>query len=95
VRFRYTDDYRAEHPSIPDIDYYNVIAQEFREVFPNSVKDSGEDGILQVDTYPATIHSIAAIKELHQIVLEKDAKISELEARLAALERLVAKLAGK
>jgi hypothetical protein len=80
VQFRYTDAYRARHPSIADVTYYNFIAQEFREVFPDYVKDSGEDGILQVDTYPALICAVAAVKELR-------AQVATLEARLAALER--------
>ncbi len=74
VTFRYADDYRKAHDSIDDTSYYNVIAQEFAEVFPDAVKGSGEylpgksrtveNEILQVDTYPAQIASIAAIQEL-------------------------------
>jgi type VI secretion system VgrG family protein len=94
VSFRYTDEYRKEHPGVADRRYLNVLAQEFREVFPNHVKPSGErlpDGseILQVDTYPLTIYSAAAIRELNQDLAAKDAKIRELEQRLAALEKLV------
>jgi hypothetical protein len=71
VDFRYTDDYRAAHPGIQDKRYLNVIAQEFAQVFPEDVKSSGEkmpDGspILQVDTYPLTIYSAAAVQELHR-----------------------------
>jgi hypothetical protein len=71
VDFRYTDEYRAAHPSIADVRYPNVIAQEFAEVFPDDVKNSGEvmaDGspILQVDTYPLIIYSAAAVQELNQ-----------------------------
>ena len=63
VTFRYTDAYRAEHPHVADQRYYNVIAQQFAEVFPDAVTKSGEylpgadksadNEILQVDTYPA------------------------------------------
>ena len=106
VVFRYTDEYRSAHPSVEDRDYWNVIAQEFREVFPDAVRGSGErlaDGseILQVDTYPATITALAAIKELSAKLREKDAELAELkkqlnardsavEARLAALEAAAA-----
>jgi hypothetical protein len=94
VTFRYTDEYRKTHPDIKDVPYYNVIAQEFREVFPDAVKSSGEklpDGseILQVDTYPATITALAAIKELKA---ENDAlKAANLamEQRLAAIEEMM------
>jgi hypothetical protein len=74
VTFRYDDTYRKAHESIDDKRYYNVIAQEFAEVFPEAVKGSGEylpgkakspeNEILQVDTYPAQIASLAAIQEL-------------------------------
>ncbi|MBI4174649.1 MAG: tail fiber domain-containing protein, partial [Candidatus Aenigmarchaeota archaeon] len=71
VAFRYTDEYRSLHPSIENKVYYNFIAQEFAEVFPDSVKGSGEflpDGheILQIDPYPAQVAAIRAIQELDQ-----------------------------
>jgi len=103
VVFRYTEEYRRAHPSVEDRDYWNVIAQEFREVFPSAVRGSGErlaDGseILQVDTYPATITALAAIKELNARLREKDAEIGglqketeELKARLERLEQMVTK----
>ncbi len=102
VSFRYTDDYHAKHRSIEDRRYVNVIAQEFAKVFPDYVKGSGErlpDGseILQVDAWPLTIYSAAAVQELHAKVKEKDAVIetlreknTELEARLARIEAIMA-----
>jgi Chaperone of endosialidase/Regulator of chromosome condensation (RCC1) repeat len=92
VDFRYTDDYRATHPGVGGERYLNVIAQEFAEVFPGHVKSSGEklrDGseILQVDTYPLTIYSAAAVQELHrenkalkQSLAEQDARLRRIEA---------------
>jgi len=104
VSFNYTDEYRAAHPSLEDKRYYNVIAQEFARVFPDSVKESGEmlDGkpILQVDVHPAAIYAIAAIQELHGMLKAKDddlAKLKEqntaLEKRLQTLEKVVSGLA--
>jgi hypothetical protein len=91
VSFRYTEEYRAEHPSLQNHRYYNVLAQEFAKVFPEAVKESGEllDGkpILQVDVYPATIYSIAAIQELHGLVKTKDTELSKLKEQNAALEK--------
>jgi hypothetical protein len=93
VSFRYTDAYRAQHPGIADRRYLNVVAQEFAEVFPDAVTSSGEklaeggDEILQVDTYPLTIYSAAAIHELQQALDKKDNEIRELKARLEELER--------
>ncbi len=98
VTFRYTDEYRKAHPSVEDRDYFNVIAQEFQQVFPDAVKGSGEkmsDGseILQVDTYPATITALAAIKELnakHDAAMkQKDAELAALKERLARIEKLL------
>jgi hypothetical protein len=103
VSFRYTDEYRAAHPSLEDKDYLNVIAQEFAKVFPEAVKESGEtlDGkpILQVDIHPAAVYSIAAIQELHHLVKAKDEEVTKLkqqnatlEHRLQALEKAVERL---
>jgi hypothetical protein len=94
VQFRYTDEYRAQHPSLADHPYLNVIAQEFQQVFPEYVKTSGEklaDGseILQVDTYPLVIYSAAAVQELNEQLKAKDAQIAELERRLQRIERLL------
>ena len=84
VTFRYTPDYLEAHSTIEDVPYYNVIAQEIREVFPDAVRGSGDrlaDGseILQVDTYPAMITAIAAVKELSAKLKEKDAEVDVLE----------------
>ncbi len=70
----------------------NVLAQEFAEVFPGYVKQSGEklssgEGILQVDTYPLTIYSAAAVQELSAKLRAKDRQIADLAARLERLER--------
>jgi hypothetical protein len=85
------------------LQYYNVIAQDFAEVFPEAVRESGEalDGksLLQVDIHPALITAIAAIQELHGLVKAKDAEVarlkeqnSALENRLQSLEKAVANL---
>ncbi len=87
VSFRYTDAYRAAHPGIVDQRYYNVIAQEFAEVFPDAVRRSGEflpgakaapeNAILQVDVHPALITAIAATQEL---AMKDEAQAEHLEA---------------
>ena len=91
VTFEYTDEYRAAHPVIKDRTYMNVIAQEFAEVFPDDVKGSGEkvpgtdEEMLQVDPWPLTIYSAAAVQELHQVVKKQEARIAELEAAVSEL----------
>ena len=96
VDFRYTDNYLAAHPEIEDRRYPNVIAQEFQEVFPDDVKRSGQrlpDGseILQVDTYPLTIYSAAAIQELHRENRLLKKKLNDQEQRLRKLEEILKK----
>ena len=94
VSFRYTDDYRATHPGVESRRYLNVVAQEFREVFPDVVKSSGEklpngEEILQVDTYPLILYSVAAIQELNRDLKQKDTEIAELKQRLEMLEQMM------
>jgi hypothetical protein len=97
VDFRYTPDYRATHPGIADKRYLNVIAQEFAEVFPDHVQRSGEklpDGsdILQVDTYPLTIYSAAAVQELARENQTLKAALAEQKQKLAEQEKRLLKI---
>lgn len=90
--FRYTPEYRLTRPEIEDRRYLNVIAQEFATVFPEHVKSSGEslpDGseILQVDAYPLTIYSAAAIQELHAMVREQARRLLAGETSLTEVRR--------
>lgn len=96
VDFRYTADYLAAHPGTPDRRYLNVIAQEFQKIFPEHVQSSGEklaDGssILQVDTYPLTIYSAAAVQELHRENETLKQKLAGQEERLRRLEEALSK----
>lgn len=96
VDFRYTSEYRDAHPPLENKRYLNVIAQEFAEVFPDHVQSSGEtlqDGseILQVDTYPLTIYSAAAIQELHQENQSLKKQLAAQEERLRRLEQALEK----
>lgn len=96
VSFRYTEAYRAAHPVIADRDYVNVVAQEFAEVFPDSVQSSGEpppegqgEAVRQVDTHPLLIYGTAAIQELNRKLEQKETEITELNGRLECLETLL------
>ncbi|HLP86146.1 MAG TPA: tail fiber domain-containing protein [Phycisphaerales bacterium] len=91
VSFNYTPAYRDAHTGIDDRRYLNVIAQQFATVFPDWVQSSGEklsDGssILQVDTYPLTIYSAAAVQELHGKVKGLQGENAKLRERLADLD---------
>ena len=97
VSFRYNQDYRAQHPSIADQRYLNVIAQEFAKVFPEHVRPSGEllpDGseILQVDTYPLTIYAAAAVQELNAKLTDTQSELSDTQSELAAMKDRLAEL---
>ena len=96
MEFRYTPEYLAAHPGSDDRRYLNVIAQEFQRVFPEHVQNSGEkmpDGspILQVDTYPLTIYSAAAVQELHRENRALKQTIAAQEERLRKLEAALTK----
>ena len=104
VRFRYADWYKAKHPSIKDHPYYNFIAQEYREVFPDSVQDDGE-GLLQMDSHNVTPYLVAAVQKLiaenEQTKADDEKKTQEfrnenekLHERIAILERTVKQLAA-
>ncbi len=85
VAFRYTAEHRAKHPSIADRDYNNFIAQEYREVFPDAVKEDGE-GLLMVDTYDVQPYLVRAVQELRGMVDDLRTENAALRARLDALE---------
>jgi hypothetical protein len=86
VSFKYLDKYIEKHPSIKKCNYYNFIAQEFQDIFPHSVQDSGEDGILQIETGPVTPHLVSAVQELSKKISLLRKENDDLRARLVALE---------
>ena len=89
VSFRYNEDYVREHPGMPDQPRAGFVAQEFADVFPDYVTRT-PDGYLSLDVSPVTFHNTAAIQELNQKLEQKETEITELEARLEKLERLLA-----
>ncbi len=90
VTFRYTDEWMNRHPEIENRVYYNVIAQEYQQVFPHAVKGSGEylendpNEILQVDTYDAQIVTMKAVQELVEQNRQLRRELEEIRARLDA-----------
>jgi hypothetical protein len=103
VSFRYDEDYRAAHPGVLDQRYYNVIAQEYAEVFPEAVHGSGEylagaektsaNEVLQVDFHPASVLTLAAVQELAARVELAERENTALKAELAELRAAVTALA--
>jgi hypothetical protein len=101
VQFRYSDGFREAHPSVKDTVYYSYVAQEFAEVFPDSVRQGG-DGYLLIDIHNTNVYAVQAVKELHQVVKDQQGEIAAqkaqlrtLEERLAALEQAVQSGCGR
>jgi hypothetical protein len=88
VKFRYNKEFFKKHPGARDVCYYNYVAQEYLQVFPDSVQDDGE-GFLQLETHNAEVYSVAAIQELHRALKQKDAQIARLERQVQSLEETV------
>jgi len=101
VAFRYTDEWMKIHPVIKDKVYYNFIAQEYQEVFPLSVKGSGEylpgdeEEILQVDPYNSQIVTIKAVQELILENKKQQETIETFEAELKEMRTTEEKAMGK
>jgi hypothetical protein len=104
VSFRYDQAYRAAHPDVEDKRYYNVIAQEYAEVFPEAVQGSGEylpgagksaaNEVLQVDFHPASVLTVAAVQELAARVELAERDNRALKAELAELRAALEQLTG-
>ena len=100
VRFRYNELFKSREPSVEDRDYYNFIAQEYQQIFPDSVQDDGTE-YLQVDTYNVRPYLVKAVQELSDM-LEAQQKAAEQLAELVEtqqqqideLKALVRQLAG-
>jgi len=92
VKFKYTPEYIRLHPSIENRYYYNFIAQEYQQVFPESVQGSGEllngtnQEILQIDTYNAQIVTIKAVQELIEENKNQKAENERLNKKIDELE---------
>ncbi|MBU0763474.1 MAG: tail fiber domain-containing protein, partial [Bacteroidetes bacterium] len=108
VKFKYTEEWMKKHPSIENKYYYNFIAQEYKDVFPESVKGSGEflDGddeeILQIDTYNAQIVTIQAVQDLikenteqKQTIENQQEQIDALKAEISSIKTVLQSSAKK
>ncbi len=96
VKFHYTDEWMEKNPVIADKVYYNYIAQDFAQVFPDAVRRGGDrleegENLLQLDSHPANIVAIKAIQELAEQNMEQQAVIDALLERIAAMEEELGK----
>jgi len=96
VTFHYSEEYLRMHPRVKDRQYYNYVAQEFREVFPGSVQAGGgtlegdPDPLLQLDSHPAQVVAVKAIQELIEQNREQQRQIELLNEKIRALETSLA-----
>jgi hypothetical protein len=82
-QYMYTPEYLAKHPEIKDIEHYGFIAQDFQEVFPESIS-TGADGFLQVNASNVIPYMTKAIQELLAKFENHDTRIKDLEDRIAS-----------
>jgi hypothetical protein len=91
VKFHYTREWISKNPGLEDQVYYNYLAQEFLNVFPQSVKFSGQfingdsKELLQMDSYNAQIVTVKAVQEL---ILENKSLAQKIEELASELEKL-------
>lgn len=87
VYFTYDKEkFGEEFPSVPEGQQIGFIAQEIKEYFPEAVVVR-ENGYHAVDYAKMTPVLLQAIKELNEVVKEKDAKIASMEDRLNKIEQ--------
>jgi len=93
VRFKYTENYCDCTAGVtPDNDYYNFIAQEVEQHFPEAVINSGHDlkdhdtheviveDVKSLDNHIINVYLVAAVKELKAELDAAKQRISELES---------------
>lgn len=85
VKFRYTPEYSAKYKFPADKDHYYFIAQEFRKVFPDTVK-VGVDGYLSVDSSCVEPILVAAVQELTKNQDKQARQISALKKEIEELK---------
>ena len=103
VKYKYNETWRNRHPQIADQWRYNFIAQEYAEVFPQSVQPGSEnlDGepVLQMDPAYAQVVAVKAVQELireneslRTSQQEQEDEIRQLREELNALKKAVSSL---
>jgi hypothetical protein len=91
VKFKYTEEHKAHCGGvIEDRFYYNFIAQEYMNVFPDDVKLTYYDTtlttqILQINTYSSFI---IAIKALQEVIAENQAQQTTIDSLINVLNQI-------
>ncbi|PIR52823.1 hypothetical protein COU76_04210, partial [Candidatus Peregrinibacteria bacterium CG10_big_fil_rev_8_21_14_0_10_49_10] len=74
VKYHFKPDYLQKHPAVEDREYFNFIAQEFRQVLPDSVYED-RDGFLAIDTSSVQPYLVGAVQELATRVENLESKL--------------------
>ncbi|MDO8570694.1 MAG: tail fiber domain-containing protein, partial [Candidatus Daviesbacteria bacterium] len=85
AEYMYTPEYLSAHPEIQNVQHYGFIAQEFQQVFPNSVTTSA-DGYLAVNQTNVIPYTVKAIQEQQLVIASNSEAISNLNAQIAQLQ---------
>jgi hypothetical protein len=92
VRYEFTPEWVKAHPGVGGRAYVGVIAQEYRQVFPDDVRPTTDllpgdpDPVLSVDMGSAQVVAIRAIQELAAEVEASKQKIQALEKENTGLK---------
>lgn len=86
VKFRFTEEYLSQHPETQNIDYYNFIAQEFQNVWPDSVKED-QNGLLSINTSNTIPFLVSAIQELAKEIKDLKTKNMKLEEEVETIQK--------
>mgnify|MGYP006288407239 CR=1 FL=1 len=103
VKYKYNEAWRSRHPGIADQWRYNFIAQEYAEVFPQSVQPGSEslngEPVLQMDPAYAQVVAVKAVQELireneslRDTQQEQEEEIRQLREELHALREAISSL---
>jgi hypothetical protein len=98
VTFRYTDEWREANPGVKDKEYYHFVAQEFAEVFPESVHrgpetiDGDPESLLRMNSQPAQVVAIRAIQELARQNADLEERVKTQQALIEELIKKVSEL---
>lgn len=84
VRFFYSDAFRAGHSAYPEHERFGFIAQEFGEVFPDSVVQRS-DGFFQMNESSVLPYAVRSLQELTDTIADQQRQIDDLKAMVLLL----------
>ena len=101
VTFRFSEEWTESHPDLKDKTYFSYIAQEFAEVFPESVNqgsatlEGDPENLYRMNSHAANVVAIRAIQELSDQNREQQATLDKLLQENRELREMLIKLIEK